>query len=149
MKDEKTLVVIKPEGMKVHIVRAIFGYLLSDNVEIDDIKMVIVTKEFAMKHYAVHRDKPFFDKLTSHLSGKFHDTNRLIAMVLKGEDIVRQVRKRIGNFDPDLAPHYTIRGRFGKKTKYGDDIIYENVVHASSSIEEAETEIKLWFEETY
>ena len=105
--------------------------------------MVKVSKDLAAKHYAHLKEKPFYSELIKYITGRLHGDNRVMALVYWGEDAIAKVRKIAGATNPEEAEPTSIRGAYGRILTSG---LYENVVHASSSEEEAEREIKLWFE---
>jgi nucleoside-diphosphate kinase len=74
--------------------------------------------------------------------GEVHKTYRVLALVYQGENAIAKIRDIVGDTDPEKANPVSIRGAYGRVTRAG---VFENVVHASSSPEDAEKEIKLWF----
>lgn len=95
--------------------------------------MVDVDKELAKKHYAEHKDKPFFKDLIKYIT-----SSPVVVLVLKGKNCISVVRKMVGATDPKEAESGTIRGDFALE-------IGRNIIHASDSPESAEREIKLFF----
>jgi len=104
-------------------------------------KIIQVTKELAEEHYQHLREEKFFDELIKYIMGEFH-VRRVLALVYHGDNAIDKVRKVAGITNPEQAEPTTIRGKFGRITSEG---VFENVVHASENIKEAEREIKLWF----
>jgi nucleoside-diphosphate kinase len=94
-------------------------------------------------HYEALRDKAFFNDLIDYIMGKFHEQKRVMALVYHGEDAIKKVRAICGATNPEEADPRSIRGAYGRITTSG---VFENVIHASATLEEAEREIKLWFE---
>ena len=143
---ERTLVLIKPDGVERNLIGEIIKRFEENGLKVANLRMVIPSREFVQAHYAVHKDKPFFNVLVDYLAEK-----RVVAIVLEGEDAVSRVRKIVGATDPSKAEKGTIRGDLGNDSKEKADAerrsIY-NLVHASGTREEAEEEIKLWFEES-
>lgn len=139
----KTLILIKPDGLVKSLTGNILTRLSETKLEIIAAKMVNVSDELAMAHYKHLQDKPFFGELISYLRGDLHDRQKVMAMVYAGEAAISKVREMAGATNPEEAEPTSIRGAYGRITSKG---VYENVVHASSSEEEAEREIKLWFE---
>ena len=88
------------------------------------------------------KDKPFFEEIVSYLMGEYH-TKRIMVLVYQGEDAILKIRKICGATNPEEADPSTIRGSYGRITTKG---VYENVIHASGNVEDAEREIKLWFD---
>ncbi len=132
---ERSLVLIKPDAMHTGLGGAIISRLAKAGLELVAIKMIHLDKALAQKHYAVHKDKPFFDDLVN-----FITSAPIIAMVFKGENAVERIRKLMGATDPAKAEPGTIRADFGTD-------IQRNAVHGSDSVETAEKEIKLFFAE--
>ncbi len=143
MAREQTLVLIKPDGLSKSLTGNILTRLSESRLEIAAAKCIRVSRELAEEHYKAHRSKPFFDELIRYLMGEFHDRKKVVAFVYVGENAIKWVRTIAGATNPEQADPVSIRGAYGRITTYG---IYENVIHASESLEEAEREIKLWFE---
>ncbi len=132
---EKTLVLIKPDGVERHLIGQIISIYEAKGLDIIALKMLKPTKEIAEQHYCEHRDKPFFKDLVN-----FITRGKVCAIIIQGENAVKTLRKINGATDPAEAETGTIRGRFAlSKT--------ENLVHASDSVESAAREIKIWFPE--
>ena len=143
MKNQATLVIIKPDGLKKSLTGDILSRLSKTHLKIIAAKVVKVSKELAEKHYAHLKDKPFYPELIKYITGQLHGENRVLALIYWGEDAIKKVREVVGATNPEEAEPTTIRGAYGRILTSG---LYENVIHASSSEEEAEKEIKLWFE---
>jgi len=141
--NQQTLIFIKPDGLKKSLTGNILTRLSEAKLEIVAAKIVRVTKELAEEHYEHMKDKPFFRELIQYLKGELHDRRKIMAMVYWGEEAIGKVRKLAGATNPEEADATSIRGSFGRITTKG---LYENVLHASTNEEEAEREIKLWFE---
>ncbi len=148
---ERTLILIKPDGMKRRLAGLAIDRLDNAGFDMMGAKIVSVTDELARKHYAllegqgVFADKAKFEQLISFIKGDFHGVykHRVLAMVYQGENAVKGVRAAVGATNPENAAPGTIRGAFGRIcSKQG---YYENVVHASGNPEEAEREIAIWF----
>ena len=132
---EKTVVLVKPDGVKKHICGEVISRFERKGLEVEAIKMIQVPEELAKKHYAEHEGKGFFKDLIA-----FITSGPVLAMVIKGENAVAAVRQINGATDPLKAVPGSIRGDFATS-------IDENVVHASDAPETAEREIGLWFPE--
>ena len=139
---EPTLVIIKPDGLQKSLTGNILTRLSETKLAIIGCKIKSVSRELAEQHYCQLKDKPFFEEIVRYLMGEYH-TKRVMAMVYYGEDAIQKVRKICGATNPEEAEPGTIRGSFGRITTKG---IYENAIHASSDVKEAEREIKLWFD---
>lgn len=141
-KNQATLILIKPDGLKKSLTGNILTRLSETKLEIAAAKMVRVSKELAVEHYKHLKDKPFFDELIKYLRGELHDRKKVMAMVYWGENAIQKVREMAGATNPEEADPVSIRGAYGRITTKG---LYENVIHASSNEEEAKREIQLWF----
>jgi len=130
---EKSLVLIKPDAMERGLAGTIIARLEKLGFKLVAIKMIHLDKALAKQHYAVHRDKPFFEGLVNYISSA-----PIIAAVFEGKDAIERIRKAMGTTDPAKAEAGTIRGDFGLDIEH-------NAVHGSDSIETAEKEIKLFF----
>lgn len=140
--DQATLVLIKPDGLKKSLTGNILTRLSETKLEIAAAKVVRVSRELAVKHYAHLKDKPFFEELIRYIMGELHDRRKVLAMVYYGEDAIAKVRRLAGSTNPEEADPISIRGAYGRITTSG---VYENVIHCSGNELEAEREIKLWF----
>jgi len=140
---EKSLVIIKPDGVERGLVGEIIKRFENAGLKIVGMKMVWIGKKFAEEHYKAHKAKPFFKELV-----EFITEGPVVAFVVEGVHAVDNVRKLVGSTSPNEANPGTIRGDFAhismayasKKGLGG-----KNVVHASGSKKEADEEIKLWF----
>jgi len=131
---EKTLLFIKPDGVKRKIVGEIVS-ILEKNFIIEGIKMVKMDRETAERFYEMHKGKPFFEGLVDYII-----SGPIVAVLLSGDNIVKRVREIVGSTDPKMAKQGTIR------QIYGIDI-QKNTVHASDSLKSAKREIPFFFEE--
>jgi len=142
-KNEATLILIKPDGLKRSLTGNILTRLSETKLEIVAAKMVRVTRELAAEHYQHLKDKPFFEDVVRYIMGEFHDRRKVMALVYWGEGAIKKCRELAGATNPEEADSVSIRGAFGRITTRG---VYENVIHVSANAEDAEREIKLWFE---
>ena len=140
--EQPTLVIIKPDGLQKSLTGNILTKLSDEKHVIIGTKVKVVSRDLAESHYCHMKDKPFFEEIVRYLMGEFH-TKRTMALVYYGEDVIQRVRRICGATNPEEAAPGTIRGSYGRITTKG---VYENVIHASSNSEDAEREIKLWFE---
>ncbi len=140
--EELTLVIIKPDGLKKSLTGNILTRLSETKLEIVGAKMVSVSRELAEEHYQHLKDMPFFDDLIKYIMGEYH-TNRVMALVYLGKNSIQKVRDICGATNPEEADSVSIRGAYGRITTKG---VYENAIHASANQEDAEREIKLWFD---
>lgn len=141
---QKTLVLIKPDGLQKSLTGNILTKLSEARLEIVGAKVLSVSKDLAEKHYEHLKDKPFFDELILYIQGKLHGQKykRVLALVYQGEEAINRVRQIAGTTNPEEADPTSIRGAYGRITTKG---VYENVIHASSNPQDADREIKLWF----
>ncbi|MFH1709764.1 MAG: nucleoside-diphosphate kinase, partial [bacterium] len=141
----KTLVLIKPDGLKKSLTGNILTRLSEAKLRIIGAKVVHVSIKLAEEHYAHLKNKPFFNDVIKYLTGDLHgeEYSRVLALVYKGEDAIGKVRKLAGATNPEEADSTTIRGQYGRLTTAG---LFENVLHCSDNEENAEREIKLWFQ---
>jgi len=130
---ERSLVLIKPDAMERGLAGEIISRLESKGLKIVAMKMLRMDNALAQRHYAVHKNKPFFDELVD-----FITSGPIIAMVLQGDNAVKVIRQTMGETDPAKAPPGTIRGDLG-----GD--VSHNLIHGSDSLESAENEVALFF----
>jgi nucleoside-diphosphate kinase len=139
---QATLVVVKPDGLKKSLTGDILCRLSKTGLRIIAAKVVKVTEVLAKEHYSHLKEQPFFAELIRYITGKLHGENRVMAMVYYGQEAISKVREIAGATNPEEAEPVSIRGAYGRILTSG---LYENVVHASASPDEAEREIKLWF----
>ena len=132
---ERSLVLIKPDAMYTGSGGAIISRLEGQGLRIVALKMLHVDRALAERHYAVHKDKPFFKDLVNYIISA-----PIIALVFEGEGAVERIRKVVGATDPAKAEPGTIRADFGLD-------IQRNAVHGSDSVGNAGIEIKLFFSE--
>ena len=131
---ERSLVIVKPDGVQRHLVGRILARLEAKGLKIVGLKMMQITRELAEKQYAPHKGKYFYEPLLN-----FMTAGPVVAMVLEGKDVIGVARRMMGpTFGPD-APPGTIRGDFGMSKRY-------NLVHGSDSPESAAEEIALFFQ---
>lgn len=130
---ERTLVLVKPDGVRRGLVGEIISRFERLGLRIAALRMLMVDEDLASRHYAEHVEKSFYQELLS-----FIISGEVVAMVLEGESAISQVRKLMGPTDPKQAPPGTIRGDFAVE-------ITENVVHGSDGPESAAREIEIFF----
>ncbi len=130
---EKTLILIKPDAVQRCLAGEIITRLEKRGLKIVAMKMLRMDRALAEKHYAVHRDKPFFNDLVS-----FITSSPIIAAVLEGEKAVESVRQTMGSTDPKKAAPGTIRADLGLSMQL-------NMIHGSDSPENAAKEIDIFF----
>ncbi|MFC1517551.1 nucleoside-diphosphate kinase [Candidatus Margulisiibacteriota bacterium] len=144
-KDQYTLVLIKPDGIKKSLTGNILTRLSETKLRILGAKVVKVSRKLAEEHYKHLKNKPFFEDVINYICGDHYgdDYRRVLALAYAGEDAIQKVRTLAGVTNPEDADPTSIRGQYGRITTKG---IFENVVHCSAKADEAEAEIKLWFD---
>jgi nucleoside-diphosphate kinase len=133
MAAEKTLVLLKPDAMQRKLAGEILRRFENRGLDIRAAKLLTVDRELADRHYAEHREKPFFGELVA-----FITSAPTLALVLGGEGAIAVVRTTMGATDPANAGPGTVRGDLALSMP-------DNLVHGSDSAESAEREIALWF----
>lgn len=131
---ERTLVLIKPDGVERRVVGEILGRVERKGLTLVALELKHVDEALARAHYAEHESKPFFGSLL-----EFITSGPVVAAILEGPRAVAAFRQLAGGTDPvEKATPGTIRGDFGLETQF-------NLVHGSDSAESAAREIALWF----
>ena len=131
--DERTLVLVKPDGVQRLLIGRILSRYEERGLRIVGLKMVHVDRAHAEEHYGVHRERSFFDGLV-----RFITSGPLVALALEGPNAIRIVRDMNGATRPHESPPGTIRGDLALETA-------KNLVHASDSEATAAKELALWF----
>jgi nucleoside-diphosphate kinase len=133
---ERTLVLIKPDGVQRQLVGEIIGRIERKGLSIAALELRPVGRDLAVQHYAEHDGKPFFESLL-----EFITSGPVVAAIVEGPRAIAAFRQLAGGTDPvEKATPGTIRGDFGLETQF-------NLVHGSDSAESAQREIALWFPE--
>jgi len=130
---ERTLVLIKPDGVQRQLTGRILARYEERGLKIIGLKLVSVDRGLADRHYAAHREKPFFGGLVD-----FITSAPLVALALEGPHAITVVRAINGATRPHEAAPGTIRGDFALETA-------QNIVHASDGPEAAASELAMWF----
>ena len=130
---ERSLVLIKPDAMQRGLAGTIISRLERQGLKLVGLKMLHMDKALAKRHYAIHKDKPFFNDLIDYIC-----SSPIVATIFEGEQAVELIRRTMGATEPAEAEVGTIRGDLGLD-------IERNAVHGSDSIETAGKEIKLFF----
>lgn len=130
---ERTLSIIKPDGVSRGLIGEVIRRLESHNIRIVAMKMIHMTRAQAEGFYAVHRQRPFFESLTGFMS-----SGPAVVMVLQGDDVIARYRKLMGATNYKDAEEGTIRRDFATD-------IEKNVVHGSDAPETAAFEIGYFF----
>ena len=130
---QRTLVLVKPDGVQRGLVGAIIARLERRGLKLIGLKMMRISKEVAGRHYAEHQGKPFYGGLIA-----FITSGPVVAMIWQGREAVTVVRSLMGATDPLKAAPGTIRGDLALD-------LGMNLIHGSDSAGRAETEITLFF----
>lgn len=130
---ERTLVLIKPDGVERNLVGSIITRLEQRGLRIIAAKFILVTNELAREHYKIHVGKPFYEGLINYIT-----KSPVMAMVWEGPNAIKAVRQTMGATNPLQAEPGTVRHDYALMTG-------RNLTHASDSPETAEAEISLWF----
>lgn len=130
---EQTLVLIKPDGVQRLLVGRILTRFEERGLKIVGLKLVAVDRDLAERHYAIHREKPFFGGLVAFIS-----SSPLVALALEGPNAIAVARAMVGATRPHEAVPGTIRGDLALETA-------QNLVHASDGPGSAVAELALWF----
>ncbi len=132
---ERTFIMIKPDGVQRGLVGEIISRLEKRGLRLVGMKMMHLSREFATKHYAVHKGKPFFAGLLDYIT-----RGPVVAMVWEGTNAIEIARRTMGATNPADAEPGTIRADYALE-------IGRNLIHGSDGAETAATEIALWFSE--
>ncbi len=132
---DRTFSIIKPDATKRNLTGSINSLIEKNGLRIIAQKRIKMSTEQAEKFYAVHNDKPFFSDLV-----KYMTSEPVVVQVLYGENAVKKYREVMGATNPDNAEEGTIRKLFALN-------VQENSVHGSDSDENANIEIKFFFDE--
>jgi len=130
---ERTLVLIKPDAVQRLLAGRILARFEERGLKVVALKLMRVERDLAERHYAIHREKPFFEGLV-----EFITSSPLVAVVLDGPAAIAVVRAMVGATRPAEAAPGTIRGDLALETA-------QNLIHASDGPETAASEIALWF----
>jgi nucleoside-diphosphate kinase len=130
---ERTLILVKPDGVERRLAGEIVGRIERRGCTLRAGKLLRVSRDLAEKHYAEHREKPFFGELVD-----FITSAPTLALVVEGEGAIATLRQTIGATNPADATPGSIRGDLALAMP-------NNLVHGSDSPESAKREIALWF----
>ncbi|AAW40306.1 MAG: nucleoside-diphosphate kinase [Dehalococcoides mccartyi] len=133
---ERTLLLVKPDGVNRGLSGEILGRMEKLGLKMIGLRMLQMDAVLADKHYAPHRERPFFKDLVTYIT-----SGPIVAAVFEGENAVEKMRKAMGATDPAKSEKGTVRGDLGIN-------IEQNTVHGSDSAENAKHEISLFFSES-
>ncbi|MCT1802934.1 nucleoside-diphosphate kinase [Kocuria sp. WRN011] len=134
---ERTLVLVKPDGVERGLTGQILARIEAKGYKIVELKLVQATRDILEKHYEEHQGKPFFEPLV-----EFMGSGPVVAAVVEGNRVIEGFRSLAGSTEPTTAPPGTIRGDLGRD--WGEKV-QKNLVHGSDSPESADREIGIWF----
>jgi nucleoside-diphosphate kinase len=130
---ERTLVLVKPDGVQRGLIGEVFCRLERRGLRLVAAKFLQVSQDLAQTHYAIHEGKPFYDSLIEYITSA-----PVMAMVWEGPNAVGAVRQTMGATRPTEAAPGSLRHDFALE-------IGRNLTHASDSVENSEKEVALWF----
>ncbi|CUW06980.1 Nucleoside diphosphate kinase [Leuconostoc inhae] len=134
---ERTLMLIKPDGVKRGKIGEIVRRIENKGYQIIDMKMVVPTEKLLNSHYAEHVGKPYYPSLVNYMM-----SGPVVVMIGEGTNIISGWRTLMGETNPTKAAPGTIRGDLGREW---EEKAMMNIVHGSDSAMSAEREINLWF----
>lgn len=131
---ERTLVLVKPDGVKRGLVGEILARFEHKGLKILAVKSLRVAPELAQRHYAEHQGKPFYPALIQHIT-----SGPIVAIALEGRSAIAVVRSITGATNPQTAAPGTVRGDLALA-------LTANLIHASDAVESATRELALYFQ---
>jgi nucleoside-diphosphate kinase len=138
---EKTLVIVKPDGVQRRMVGTLVDRFERAALKIHAMRFQKTTPEQSKKHYAEHVDKPFYPSLEKYIT-----VGPVMVFVLGGDGAIAKVRQLVGATEPASALPGTIRGDYAHQPmERGSDRFLCNLIHASANADDAATEVALWF----
>lgn len=133
---ERTLIIVKPDAVQRGLTGEIIKRFEQRGLRIIGLKLMQVSRELAEKHYAIHRERPFFTKLVNYITSA-----PVVVVALEGVNAIQAARTTIGSTRPHEAAAGTIRGDFALTVDY-------NLVHGSDSAENGAVEVANFFKES-
>ena len=133
---QRTLAIIKPDAVQRRLIGKIISRFEEKGLEIIGLKMTFISEDLAKKNYSVHEGKDYFEKLV-----KFMASGPVVILVLRGKNAIEVIRKLMGSTSGHEADPGTIRGDYAISSRF-------NLIHGSDSVESAEREISLFFDDT-
>jgi nucleoside-diphosphate kinase len=134
---EKTLILVKPDGVARGLVGEVISRIEAKGYAIDSLRMLQADRALLEKHYAEHVGKPFYEPLV-----EFMMSGPIVAIVASGNRVIEGFRSLAGVTDPTVAASGTIRGDLARDQ--GTKVV-QNIVHGSDSPESAAREIQIFF----
>src|SRR5207248_1407212 len=136
MRVERTLVIVKPDGVQRGLIGPILSRLEARGLKLVGLKLMQVSQDLAARHYAEHEGKPFYEGLLKYITSA-----PVIVACVEGTSAVQMVRNTVGATNPLNAAPGTIRGDYALD-------IGRNLIHASDALPTADRELALWFDES-
>jgi nucleoside-diphosphate kinase len=130
---EKTLSIVKPDGIRKNVIGEVIKRFELQGLRIAALRMLRLSQDEAKRFYTVHKERPFYESLTSFMS-----EGPIVVMVIEGEQAITKVREIMGATNPKDAKPGTIRSDFASDVEH-------NIVHGSDSKESASYEIPFFF----
>lgn len=130
---ERTLSIVKPDGVRKDLIGAVLSRFEKAGLKVIAARMINLSQKQAEGFYAVHRERPFFKDLVRYMT-----SGPVVVQVLEGDNAIAKNRELMGATDPKKAAAGTIRADYASS-------IEENVVHGSDSAENAAIEIAYFF----
>ena len=137
MSTEKTLILVKPDGVARGLVGEVISRIEAKGYAIDSLRLLQADRALLEKHYAEHVGKPFYEPLV-----EFMMSGPIVAIVASGNRVIEGFRSLAGVTDPTVAAPGTIRGDLARDQ--GTKVV-QNIVHGSDSPESAAREIQIFF----
>ena len=137
MSTEKTLILVKPDGVARGLVGEVISRIEAKGYAIDSLRMLQADRALLEKHYSEHIGKPFYEPLV-----EFMMSGPIVAIVASGNRVIEGFRSLAGVTDPTVAAPGTIRGDLARDQ--GTKVV-QNIVHGSDSSESAAREIEIFF----
>ena len=137
MSTEKTLILVKPDGVRRQLIGEVINRVEAKGYLITSLRMMQADRALLERHYEEHKGKPFFEPLV-----EFMMSGPIVAMVAEGNRVIEGFRSLAGVTDPTVAAPGTIRGDLGRDQ--GTKVV-QNIVHGSDSPESAAREIEIFF----
>ena len=131
---DKTLIILKPDSVQRGLAGRIISRFENKGFQILGLKLMHISRELAERHYAVHKDKPFYPRLLEYIT-----SSPVVVMALEANNAIAVSRKMMGATFGSNAEPGTIRGDFSLSNSF-------NLIHGSDSTEAAQTEIALYFQ---
>ena len=139
VKDEYTLVLVKPDGVKTRHIGDIITRIERKGYNIEALKMIEPSEEKLRQHYFDKVDKPFFPELLEYMT-----EGPIVGIVVSGTNVIQEIHNMACATNPGEAEWGTIRGDYGREWPDGN---LRNIIHTSDNVNSASREIDIWFPE--